>query len=115
METNNYLEQIYENLCAGKNYNSGTRCAVGNYRTTLRCAADEYIVRENPHRIDIEDFVSTLRSAGITSIIVTDDSHGVIEDLHRFADYGCTIDELIRIKITDDFGPHYLGGIRLKL
>ncbi len=115
METNNYLEQIHENLCAGKNYNSGTRCAVGNYRTTLRCAADEYIVRENPHRIDIEDFVDTLRKAGIKSIVLTDESHLLIEILHRFADCGCTIDELVRIKITDDFGPRYLGGIRLKL
>ena len=108
METNNYLEQIHENLCAGKNYNSGTRCAVGNYRTTLRCAADEYIVRENPHRIDIEDFVDTLRKAGITDGMKMDEAAKIEEliDIHR---------QMESITAEDSYTRGFRDGAKLML
>ena len=115
MEKKFILDQYYALLCEGKEYSGGMRSAISNYRISLSCNAPEYIVREMPARTDIEDFVNLLRISGIWSIVLTDESHRMIEILHIFAENRCKIDELATVAITDESGTRTLKDIRIKL
>ena len=68
---------------------------------------------------DVEDFVDTLRKAGIRTFVYTNQSTAVMENLHGFAAAGCTMDGLCRIQRnerrwgTDE--PEQVMGIRFSV
>lgn len=57
----------------------------------------------------IEDFIETLRNAGITEFITTDNSTGLMENIHWFMEFGCEIVESCEIPYNDGFDGSKLG------
>ena len=68
---------------------------------------------------EISDFVSTLREAGITSFVYTNQSTAVMENLHQLAAAGCTMQGLCTITRQEtrwgDEEPAEIMGIRFTL
>ena len=68
---------------------------------------------------EVADFVSTLREAGITSFVYTNQSTAVMENLHQLAAAGCTMQGLCTITRQEtrwgDEGPAEIMGIRFSL
>ena len=52
---------------------------------------DEVIMDDHCWDKERHDFIDTLRKAGITSLVVTNQSTGLMEDLHGYAAEGCTM------------------------
>lgn len=68
---------------------------------------------------EVADFVDTLRRAGFTTFVYTNQSTAVMENLHQFAAVGCTMDGLCAITRTEsrwgDEEPTEVMGIRFSL
>lgn len=68
---------------------------------------------------EIDDFVDTLRKAGIASFIFTNQSTAVMENIHGFTAAGCTMEGLCKIeRIEKCFGKdrtEEILGIRFSL
>lgn len=68
---------------------------------------------------EVEDFVDTLRKAGIESFIYTNQSTAVMENIHGFTAAGCKMEGLCKIERTERrFGENRteeILGIRFSL
>lgn len=68
---------------------------------------------------EVKDFIDTLRCAGITSFVYTNQSTAVMENLHAFAAQGCTMIGLCTITKQEtrwgDEEPTEIMGIRFQL
>ena len=52
----------------------------------------------------MSDFVKTMREAGIETIAVTETSTALLENLHKLASQGCTIEGLCKVSRPDIWG-----------
>ena len=84
------------------------------YSTTEEILFDDYVWDKEAH-----DFIDTFRKAGIETFVVTNQSTGLMEDLHGYAAEGCTMLGLCTItKKSRRFGEEteeQIRGIRFKL
>lgn len=62
----------------------------------------------------VHDFIQTMRKAGVESFITTDQSTGLMGNLHGFVAEGCTIDSLCIVKSDYKYDSDK-QGIRIKL
>ena len=63
-----------------------------------------------------KDFIDTLRKAGIKTIVLTCASTALIENLHTYAEEGCTVDGLAVVTRKNDWGrTREQKGIRLRI
>lgn len=58
---------------------------------------DEVIFEDSCWEREFHDFIDTLRKAGIKTFVTTNQSTGLMEDLHGFATEGCTMEGLCTI------------------
>ena len=68
---------------------------------------------------EVADFIEALRKAGITSMVYTNQSTAVMENLHAFAAQGCTMTGLCTITRRENrWGeeePYEVQGIRFSI
>jgi hypothetical protein len=89
------------------------------YRAWRYSETDEVIMDDFTWDRERHDFIDTLRKAGIETLVVTNQSTGLMEDLHGYAAEGCTMLGLCTItKKSRRFGEEteeQIMGIRFKL
>lgn len=68
-----------------------------------------YYNREGEFQLDdflwqneVQEFVETLKKAGIKSFVYTNTSTALMENMHGFVEAGCTMDGLCKIKRVED-------------
>lgn len=61
------------------------------YRAWRYSETDEVIMDDFTWDRERHDFIDTLRKAGIQTLVVTNQSTGLMEDLHGYAAEGCTM------------------------
>ena len=125
METIYTFEQmdrkIYERISNGQKsgYSLGARKALWNYKDSKRHNSSEYEVTDLPDETDMEDFISALRIAKITSFVVTARNTALIEALHQMRRLGCTVHGLDTITRNDTeyrvMGEYEVEGIRIMI
>lgn len=125
MEKISFLEEIYAKTMEARTnnqitpYSVGEKMAVRNYLNSLRHETSEFEVNDLPFERDEEDFIRTLRLAGVKEIIVTDKSTDLLRCLHAFIRLGCTMVGLATItrkeKCYDEIVDFSLEGIRIRL
>jgi hypothetical protein len=97
-------------------YTSGQNKALSQYVRSLRNGADVFEVENLPWDYELADFVETLRKAGITAIVVTDQSTGLMDGIYGLTSLGCRMNGLKTVTRADDhrFGskePERKNGI----
>ena len=89
------------------------------YRAWRYSETDEVIMDDFTWERERHDFIDTLRKAGIETLVVTNQSTGLMEDLHGYAAEGCTMLGLCTItKKSRRFGEEteeQIMGIRFQL
>lgn len=105
-EENNFQYPISQGACKA-------------YRAWRYSETDEVIMDDFTWDRERHDFIDSLRKAGIETLVVTNQSTGLMEDLHGYAAEGCTMLGLCTItKKSRRFGEEteeQIMGIRFKL
>ena len=86
-------------------FSNGEAMALQAYERTCKHDADHFEVEELPISEYMEEFVRTLRAAGISSIVVTDKSFYLMDGIHALVGSGCTIGstEIVNWQSTKNF------------
>lgn len=112
---------IYERKSNGQKsgYSLGARKALWNYKDSKRHNSSEFEVTDLPSESDMEDFLSTLRIAKVTTFVDTAKSTALIEALHQMRRLGCTVYGLDTITRNDTeyhvMDDYEVEGIRIML
>ena len=112
---------IYERKSNGQKsgYSLGARKALWNYKDSKRHNSSEFEVTDLPGESDMEDFLSTLRIAKVSTFVVTAKSTALIEALHQMRRLGCTVYGLDTITRNDTeyhvMDDYEVEGIRVML
>ena len=89
------------------------------YRAWKYCGGDELIFDDFVWEKEARDFIETLRRAGLQTLVVTNSSTALMENLHWFAAEGCRLEGLCTIAKRDfRFGVDMeepVKGIRFSL
>ena len=98
---NEQIKTYFENLRKNAENNAnklrrGTLEAYWTYEFNLNHNSSEFECNELPWTTDMSDFVKTMREAGIETIAVTETSTALLENLHKLANQGCTIEEFAK-------------------
>ena len=125
MDISYTFEQMDRNICERKSngqksgYSLGARKALWNYKDSKRHNSSEFEVTDLPSESDMEDFLSTLRIAKVTTFVVTAKSTVLIEALHQMRRLGCTVYGLDTITRNDTeyhvMDDYEVEGIRIML
>lgn len=89
------------------------------FRAYENSNGDEVVFEDSCWEREFHDFINTLRKAGIKTFVITNQSTGLMEDLHGFAAEGCTMEGLCTItKKSRRWGEEteeQIPGIRFRL
>jgi hypothetical protein len=89
------------------------------YRAWRYSETDEVIMDDFTWDRERHDFIDSLRKAGIQTLVVTNQSTGLMEDLHGYAAEGCTMLGLCTITKKDtrwgEEKEEQIMGIRFQL
>ena len=97
-----YFENLRENAeNDAKKQSRGTLEAYWTYEFNLNHNSSEFECNELPWTTDMSDFVKTMREAGVKTIAVTETSTALLENLHKLANQGCTIESLCKVSRSD--------------
>lgn len=72
------------------------------FRAWRNSETDEVVMDDFTWDRERHDFIDTLRKAGIQSLVVTNQSTGLMEDLHGYVAEGCTMQGLCTITKKDN-------------
>lgn len=110
---NTYFSKLAGNNTASE----GMYKALWAFRNSIARSTDELEVRDLIWGEEIKDFVTTIRTAGIQTFVVTTHSSGLMEMLHKFAENGCTLEGLatIRRAETEYSDAEQVNGLRFKV
>ena len=88
-----YFESIREAAeNDAKKVSRGTLEAYWAYEFNCNNDCSEFACNELPWTTDMSDFVKAMREAGLETIAITETSTALLENLHKLANQGCTID-----------------------
>lgn len=88
-------------------FTNGENKALVLYDRSLYTGADTYEADDLPWDYELEDFVKTLRKAGISTITVTDQSTGLMDGIYGLTALGCRMKGLRTVTRADD---HHFGS-----
>ena len=108
------LKAWYEEDATAKFPFTGGECkALRAWNETRKRGEDEVEMNDFLWDSEVEDFVTTLRKAGIRTFVYTDSSSAVMGNLHELVAQGCTMMGLCTIsRLEDRFGGEELVDIR---
>ena len=114
------LKAWYEEDAAAKfPFEQGACKAYRAWASSISRKEDELEMDDFLWDKEVADFIDTLRQAGITSFVYTNQSTAVMENLHAFAAQGCTMMGLCTITRQEtrwgDEEPVEIMGIRFSL
>lgn len=114
------LKAWYEEKCTMKFPISQGACkAYRAWKNSIRRNEDEVEMDDFCWEREVEDFLNTLRKAGIKTFVYTNQSTAVMENLHAFAANGCTMTGLCTIsRWENNYGTvqeDQIQGIRFAL
>ena len=114
------LKAWYEEDAAAKfPFESGVSKAYWAWAQSLSRKEDELEMDDFLWDKEVADFIEALRSAGIETFVYTNQSTAVMENLHAFAEQGCTMTGLCTITRQEsrwgDEEPYEVQGIRFSL
>lgn len=114
------LKAWYEEDAAAKfPFEQGACKAYRAWASSISRKEDELEMDDFLWDKEVADFIDTLRQAGITSFVYTNQSTAVMENLHAFAAQGCTMMGLCTITRQEtrwgDEEPTEIMGIRFSL
>ncbi len=100
-------------------FGNGSCKAYRAWKNSIRRNEDEVEMEDFLWDKEVADFVEALRKAGIETFVYTNQSTAVMENLHAFAAYGCTMLGLCTItRLENRFGTEeedQIQGIRFSL
>lgn len=101
-------------------FTKGAMKALQAYRDGRQRGSDTFEVDDLPWPDDTKDFVETLRKAGIKSIVVTEQSTGLMDGIYDLTACGCRMAGLKTVTREDDFRfgskePETKRGIRFEI
>ena len=100
-------------------FESGVSKAYRAWSQSISRKEDELEMDDFLWEKEVTDFIETLRKAGITSFVYTNQSTAVMENLHAFAAEGCTMTGLCTITRHEnrwgDEEPTEIMGIRFSV
>lgn len=118
---NEQIKNYFENLRINSENDAtklsrGTLEAYWTYEFNLNHNSSEFECNELPWTTDMSDFVKTMREAGVETIAITETSTALLENLHKLATQGCSIDGLCTITRPDIWGnAKEYPAIRIRL
>ena len=83
--------------------------------TWTRCEADELLLEDFCWEEETADFIATLRKAGVQSFVTTDQSTGLMENIHGYIGAGCTLEGPTTIEKKTWRGKETLLGLRFRI
>lgn len=94
--------------------------ALTAYDRSLRNGADAFEIDDLPWDKDLANFVDTLRKAGITAAVITDQSTALMDGIYGLTALGCTMSGLKKVTRENDhrFGskePEVKDGIEFAI
>ena len=101
-------------------FTSGQNKALVQYDRNLRNGADAFEIDDLPWDYELSDFIETLWKAGITTIVVTDQSTGLMDGIYGLTALGCKMSGLKTVTRANDhrFGskePEHRNGIEFTI
>ena len=100
-------------------FTQGESKAYRAWAETISRGEDELEMSDFLFEAEVEDFIKTLRKAGIPSMVYTNTSTAVMENIHHFAALGCTMTGLCTItrkeKRWGEEQEHEVQGIRFEI
>ena len=112
-----YFERIRE--LAAEDYSRvgrGVQAALEAYSFTINRQSSEFECNDLPWTTNMVDFVKALREAGLETIVVTETSTALLENLHKLAAQGCTVEGLCTVTRPDFWcKPEDVPGIRVRI
>lgn len=101
-------------------FTEGAVRALRAYDRSLNNGADAFEIDDLPWDRDFADFVDTLRKAGITAAVVTDQSTALMDGIYALNALGCTMTGLKAVTRKNDcrFGtdkPEVKNGIEFSI
>ena len=114
------LKAWYEEDAAAKfPFEQGACKAYRAWASSISRKEDELEMDDFLWDKEVADFISSLRSAGSSTFVYTNQSTAVMENLHAFAAQGCTMSGLCAIIRPEshwgDEEPYEVQGIRFSL
>ena len=114
------LKAWYEEDAAAKYpFSQGACKAYRAWASSLSRQEDELEMNDFLFENEVADFVDTLRKAGVSSFVYTNQSTAVLQNLHAFAAEGCKMEGLCTITRREtrwgDEEPTEILGIRFSL
>lgn len=112
-----YYTELYRKVREeGQKLSEGELYAMNAYRYSVSEKSNELECNEMPWKTDMSDFVESLRKAGAEQIAITDHSTALMENLHKLAKQGCTIDGFCTVTKEGFWGgEEEIPAIRINL
>ena len=114
---NEKIRNYFESLERNEKISHGAGYAYRAYLDTCNNSnSEELIVNDLPFENDMSDFVETLRSAGLTTVLIADASTALLRNLHQLDELGCRFDGLCKATRNYAWGaPEEIPAIRIRL
>ena len=114
------IKDWYEEKEANKfPFSAGENKAYRAFAQSIQRGQDELEMDDFLFDNEVEDFIKTLRKAGIPSMVYTNTSTAVMENIHAFAALGCHLTELCTITRKEnrwgDEEEYEVQGIRFEI
>ena len=94
----------------------GAMKAYHAWRSNNDHETEEFEFNDFTWETETKDFIDTLRKAGIETMIITNASTALLENLHAYAAEGCTLEGLCTVKRKTIWGTdEEIPGIRLRI
>ena len=79
------------------------------------CEKEELEISDFCWEDEPEDFIATLRKAGLKTFITTDSSTALMENIHAYIAAGCTLEGPVTVEKESWFGTEKKQGLRFSL
>ena len=83
--------------------------------TMTHCEKEELEMSDFCWEDEPEDFIATLRKAGLKTFITTDSSTALMENIHAYIAAGCTLEGPVTVEKETWFGTEKKQGLRFSL
>ena len=88
-------------------FSDGACKAYRSYATSQYNLASDFEISDLPWEKDYDDFVGTLKAAGIQTFVVTDKSTALMDGIHELTSRGCKLIGPVTITRKEDFFGSY--------